>query len=308
MPQPRHIHETYIKASPDVVWNALIDPDFTEKYYYGCRFQGGSDVGSTYAYVGELGTTVDGSILESEPFRRLVMSFHVNWDEEARAESPSNVTFELTPLEGITRLSIVHSDFGGLSKSWALTNGGWPIIAEGLKTLVETGEPIGMISNDRTDADLATVNLVALEHREKAVEINNATWGYIGNNERTPEDDEAMIRSAYAAAYHWALAANRTDANDARAEWLVSRVHAITGRGDTALHHAKRCMAAVERGGLADFDLAFAYEALARSYASLGRLDDARATLHLAREVQVADDEDREIVDGDLSAEPWFGI
>ena len=59
--------------------------------------------------------------------------------------------------------------------------------------------------------------------------------------------------------------------------------------------------------GLADFDLAYAHEARARALACLGRLEEAEAELTAARAVPIADDDDRQIVDGDLAAGPWFG-
>ena len=90
--------------------------------------------------------------------------------------------------------------------------------------------------------------------------------------------------------------------------WLVSRAHAVLGQGDAALHHADRSAAVVAAAGLADFDLAYAHEARARALACLGRLDEAEAELAAARAVPIADDEDRQIVDGDLAAGPWFGL
>ena len=87
-----------------------------------------------------------------------------------------------------------------------------------------------------------------------------------------------------------------------------SRAHAVLGQGDAALYHADRSAAVVATAGLADFDLAYAHEARARALACLGRLDEAEAELAAARAVPIADDEDRQIVDGDLAAGPWFGL
>jgi hypothetical protein len=78
-------------------------------------------------------------------------------------------------------------------------------------------------------------------------------------------------------------------ANRARGEWLVSRVYAVAGRPEVALHHAERCLAWCERGGLADWDLAFAYEALARASRLAG--DDGAAERYVgqARAVEIAE-------------------
>ena len=77
--------------------------------------------------------------------------------------------------------------------------------------------------------------------------------------------------------------------------------------------YAQYCVGAgtktpVATAGLADFDLAYAHEVRARALACLGRLEEAEAELAAARAVPIADDEDRQIVDGDLAAGPWFGL
>jgi len=185
---------------------------------------------------------------------------------------------------------------------------GWRPIIDGLKTLLETGEPLGPVEDDRVDDAVEPVDLTAEEHRERGIETFNATWTYIGMPERGPEDDEAMIRTAYASAYHWSHAARRLPVNDARGEWLLARVHTIARRPEGALHHAERCAAIVSANGIDGFDLAYAHEAKARADALVGRLDEARAELEAARAVTVADDEDRKILDADLADGPWFGL
>jgi hypothetical protein len=82
----------------------------------------------------------------------------------------------------------------------------------------------------------------------------------------------------------------------------------VLGHGDLALHHADRCREIVESAGLGDFDLAYAHEARARALACLGRLDDAAVELKAAHAVPIADAEDKAILDGDLAAEPWYGL
>lgn len=172
--------------------------------------------------------------------------------------------------------------------------------------VVETGSPIGDIPDERAGQPAA--DLDGELHREQAVTANNLTWELLDQAERTADDDEDMVRCAYAAAYHWARAARRGPENEARASWLLSRVHAVLGRGEAALHHAQGCAAACAAGTLGDFDLAYAHESTARALACLGRLDEAAQALASARVVPIADPEDRAIVEGDLTAEPWFGL
>ncbi len=143
----------------------------------------------------------------------------------------------------------------------------------------------------------------AEQHRRQAIDANNGTWDWLGKpaGERTTSDDEAMTASAYSALHHWRRAARSTPVNEARAQWLVARVWAARGNGALALEHADRCAAVVTAEGLADFDLAYAHEARARALACLGRRDEARAELLLARAVPIADDEDRALVESDLA-------
>jgi uncharacterized protein YndB with AHSA1/START domain len=308
MAKPLHVYETFIRATPERVWEALTDPEQTPQYYNTCRLQGDLAVGNPYAYVTPGGPAIEGVIREIEPPSRLVMTFRVMFDEEAAAEEPSLVTWEIDEAtDGITRVRVTHTDFGGLSKTYAATVGGWEVICAGLKTWIETGQTIGEIPDMRT-GDVTAVDITAEEHRSKAIEINNSVWPLIEKANRTAEDDAEMVRAAYAAAYHWSKAARATIANTARGEWLISRVLCLAGYGDMALVHADRCAAAVGRGDLQDFDLAYAHEARARSLAVLGQLEEARVELVAARAVPIADNEDREIVEKDLDAAPWFGL
>jgi len=142
-------------------------------------------------------------------------------------------------------------------------------------------------------------------HRSLAIAANNAVWELLDAD--SPDVTELLSR-AYAASYHWTRVADRTPANAARASWLLSRCHVVLGHGELALHHADECAAAVAEAGLQDFDLGYAHEGRARACAALGRDHEAMVELSAAREVQIADVEDREVFDADLAAPPWFGL
>jgi uncharacterized protein YndB with AHSA1/START domain len=308
MAKPLHVYETFIRATPERVWEALTDPDQTAQYYNTCRLQGHLAVGNPYAYVTPGGPAIEGVIREIEPPSRLVMTFRVMFDEEAAAEEPSLVTWEIDQAtDGITRVRVTHTDFGGLSKTYAATVGGWEVICAGLKTWIETGQGIGEIP-DMREGEVKAVDITAEEHRSNAIEINNSVWPLIEKTDRTADDDAEMVRAAFAAAYHWGKAARATIANAARGEWLISRVLCLAGHGQMSLFHADRCADAVRQGELGDFDLAYACEARARALASLGQLTEARVELEAARAVPIADAEDRKIVEKDLANGPWFGL
>jgi hypothetical protein len=135
------------------------------------------------------------------------------------------------------------------------------------------------------------------DERRLGVELFNATWEQIGSR----ADDELMVHMAHASAYHWAAAPECKPENQARSAWLLARVYALVGRAEPSLHYAGACFDWCERSGLADWDLAFAYEALARANRVAGDDEAARSYVELARSVEIADDEDRELLETDLA-------
>ena len=143
-------------------------------------------------------------------------------------------------------------------------------------------------------------------HTAFAKVANNATYGLLDRDDRSPDEDAVMIHQAHAAAFHWSRAGGPT--HMARAEYLVSRVYGFLGRAEAASYHAARCMAWVEEAGLADFDMAYALEAKARSLAASGEVERAAEVLAEALAVPIADDEDRELVVADINTGPWYGV
>lgn len=305
MPAPRHVYETYIRTTPERLWQALVNPEMTRRYFYRCAFAGELHPGSPYTYAGPDGeVAVDGTIEDAEPFRRLVMTFHIAFDDDAAQERPSRVTWEITPLGEICRLTLVHQDLHGAPRTRQITATGWPALISGLKTLLETGEELPAVPDD--GAAETQPEPSAQLHREQGIDTNQETWALLGDDGRSAADDERMVHTAHASAYHWGIAGDA--ANHARGEWLCSHVYAVIGRAEPALHHARLCLAITEEHGLVDFDLAYAHEAVARALALAGQPDEARRHLAAAKSVEVADAEDRAIVEADLAAPPWYGL
>jgi hypothetical protein len=140
---------------------------------------------------------------------------------------------------------------------------------------------------------------VSSEERQLGVDLYNDTWRLL-EKERTPEDDDELLHQAHASAYHWLKAPECEPKNRARSEWLCSRVYSVLGRAEPALHHAERSLAICEEhaGNVEDWDLAFAYEALARASRVAGNDEDAQHYEQQGRELaeQISDPEDKEIV------------
>jgi uncharacterized protein YndB with AHSA1/START domain len=140
----KHVFEVYIKTTPEKLWQALTDGAITEKYYYGTRAESDWKNGSPYKYSGaDGGTLLDGTVIESDPPRRLVTTFNPRWSPDDDGVYPeSRVTYEITPTNGVCKLTLVHDE---LVAGNPMTEGifrGWSEILSGLKTYLETGEPL----------------------------------------------------------------------------------------------------------------------------------------------------------------------
>lgn len=307
-----HVYEIFIRAPRERVWSALVDPEYTTRYFHGTRFESSFEPGARYVnrIVAEDRPAVDGTIEVFDPPSRLVMTWHVLYDSEMSEEPPSRVEWTLTPATDdgtITRVTLRHGDLGMSPKTWESVRVGWVAVIDSLKSLLETGEPLPPVDTGAR-ADAADVD--GKWHRMQAIAANNSTWELLDGRELTADEADDLLGRAYAATYHWSRASGATPVNAARGSWLVSRCHAVLGHGELALHHAERAAEHVTAaGGLAaDFDHAYVHEATARALACLGRADEARAELEAARAVAIADPEDRAIVEADLAAGPWFAL
>ena len=215
------------------------------------------------------------------------------------AEPPSRVEWHVERAgEGLTKLTAKHLDLGRSPLTSLSVGSGWPWVLGSLKSLLETGEGLPRPTAEPVDEP---EDVDGEAHRRFAVEANNAAWELLGRDDLDAEEAEDLVRRVYAAAYHWARAARRGPENEARAEYMIAKAQWRLGRGEAALHHARRCLAATEAAGLVDFDLAYAHEVTARALLLVGRTDDAAVAWAAATSVPIADAEDKEIVDADFA-------
>lgn len=105
-------------------------------------------------------------------------------------------------------------------------------------------------------------------HKKLAVDLFNMTWELIEKTDRNAAEDETMLHASYASRYHWGVIG--TPLHFARGEWQISRVCSLLGMAACALFHANKSLNLCLDNQLGDFDLGFAYEALARAYAVQG--------------------------------------
>lgn len=150
-----------------------------------------------------------------------------------------------------------------------------------------------------TDLDPAT-------RRALAASLFNHTWTLLERVDRTDLETDEMIHSAHASRYHWGEIPDVEPFRLARGEWQCSRVYAVLGRGEPALWHARRCLAIDEAEPGEDWDLASAYEGMARAYLAAADLEQVAIWKAKARSALdgIADPDDREVIEGDLDTLP----
>jgi uncharacterized protein YndB with AHSA1/START domain len=140
--QTTQVYQVFIKATPEAIWDAITKPEFTERYFYGTRITVTPD---SFRSVGrDDSDMVWGAVSEFDPPRRLVHSWRALYDPDMAEEDESRVSWEIEPQEGdFCLLTVVHDRLEGAPKTAASVSGvGWTMVLSGLKTLLETGEPL----------------------------------------------------------------------------------------------------------------------------------------------------------------------
>jgi uncharacterized protein YndB with AHSA1/START domain len=131
--------ETYIKTTPERLWEAITDPEMRAKYSFGVQTSSDWTPGSAYrASVPGVIDIAEGENLEVDPPRRLVQTFKALWSDDVKTAGTSRVTWEIEPVGTSCRLRVTHDQLADDANSELY--GGWPMILSGLKTLLETGE------------------------------------------------------------------------------------------------------------------------------------------------------------------------
>ena len=143
--QTTQVYSVFIRATPEQVWDAITKPEFTMRYFYGSELESTFEQGASYKqWAPEREKLwVEGEVLESDRPHRLAHTWRSLFDEDSANEEPSRVTWEIEAQEGgVTKLTVVHDQLESAPKTAASVAGGWSYVLSGLKTLLETGEPL----------------------------------------------------------------------------------------------------------------------------------------------------------------------
>jgi DNA-binding transcriptional ArsR family regulator len=136
-----HVYSVFIKAPAEQVWKSIVDGDETVRYYYGTRVASTWERGAPLVYTYEDGSVAaDGSVIDIDPGRQVMMSFHPRWDPEIEAEGPLRMTWAVEPgeREGLTKLTVTSALIPGSATEREFADGVVYIVS-GLKTTLETG-------------------------------------------------------------------------------------------------------------------------------------------------------------------------
>jgi uncharacterized protein YndB with AHSA1/START domain len=139
----KFVYVTYIRTTPETLWDALTKPEFTRAYWHGVWPDCSWEAGASWRLMfpdGRVGDT--GEVLEVDRPRRLVLRWRNEFRPELKAEGFSRATFELAPMGDTVKLTVTHEMERAGSKFIDAVSTGWPSILSSLKSLLETGQAL----------------------------------------------------------------------------------------------------------------------------------------------------------------------
>ncbi len=143
-------------------------------------------------------------------------------------------------------------------------------------------------------------------HKRAAITLFNLVWSLLDKKDKIKQEDDKMVHAVHASRFHWGEIG--TPVEFERGEWQISRVYSVLNRPQSALYHAERCLDICKEHNIGDFDIAFAYEAMARAHAVAGDKSDCEKYIKLAKEAgeQIKKKEDKDLFFNDLKTVPGY--
>ena len=144
--ESKFVYVTYVRTTPERLWEALTEPEFTRQYWMGTRQESEWVPGASWRLYFEDGRLADsGEVMEIERPKQLVLKWRNEFRPELTEEGYSRATMELEPLGEMVKLTVTHEAPVAKSKFIEAVGGGWPMILSSLKSLMETGEALGVM-------------------------------------------------------------------------------------------------------------------------------------------------------------------
>jgi uncharacterized protein YndB with AHSA1/START domain len=143
MAKSEFVYVTFIRTTPEKLWRALMEPEFTRQFWHGTTQECDWKPGARWRIVKPDGSTADsGEVVEIDPPHKLVLKWQNQMFPEMTAEGFSRLTYQLEPKGDSVKLTVTHKMEKTDSKLINAVSGGWPMILSSLKSLLETGESI----------------------------------------------------------------------------------------------------------------------------------------------------------------------
>jgi len=143
MADSRFVYVTYIRTTPEKLWQGLTDSEFIRRYWCGTTQESTWQAGSAWRIMIPDGRVADGGeVVEIEPHKRLVLKWRNEFVPELRAEGFSKLTYELEVVGESVKLTVIHEMDKPESKLIGAVSQGWPHLLASLKSLLETGESL----------------------------------------------------------------------------------------------------------------------------------------------------------------------
>jgi uncharacterized protein YndB with AHSA1/START domain len=143
MQTDQFVYVTYIRTTPEKLWKALIEPEFTRQFWCNTTQESEWKPGATWKILMPDGAVADsGEVVEIDPHRRLVLKWRNEFRPELKAEGYSRLTYQLEPEGKSVKLTVIHEMEKERSKFIEAVSSGWPHILASLKSLLETGESL----------------------------------------------------------------------------------------------------------------------------------------------------------------------
>jgi len=142
MSDSKFVYVTYIRATPEKIWEALTTPEFQKKFWFGGHQDSEWKPGSSWTLrMPEIGVADSGEILEAERPRKIVIKWRNEFLPELKDAGFTRCTYEIEAAGAVTKLTVIHE----APQAHALIEKvaqGWPKILSSLKSLLETGEAL----------------------------------------------------------------------------------------------------------------------------------------------------------------------
>ncbi len=148
--KPKHVYNIIIQTSNALLWDALINPEITQHYFFKLKVKSEWRSGARVEYFNPEGEDIiSGEVITCQPISKIVYSFRGHTAANGERDPYSRVCFEIEELHAnACKLTVVHDDFESENTTYNNVGGGWPTILSGLKTYLETGKPLIVEADD----------------------------------------------------------------------------------------------------------------------------------------------------------------